>query len=249
MSTSSAFDEFVKRLKERLAQLLDQNVGKGNYAIDRCVEDRAFSYQGRDMRKGIAISASIGHNINFLLDFFRIIWTSASGYKVTNGQWEEINYPTIFVKVAFSRTSEEEDYYDVPKSQAEKLLDILEKYNWVEGNEHDGILAHANETFEIESPFGEEQTSIIAIRNIKNNMELIRCYFPIDWSNKKWKNYLDNNIVEVPLIDTSSWDAAIDEILNVVVTINADISKYCKDVVSTTLSAFIEKVKERVKEN
>ena len=102
MRRNSALDEFVKRLKEKLAQLLDQNVGEGNYTIDRRVEGRAFSYQGRDMRKGLTINAFIGHNINFALDFFRIIWTDTSGYKVTNGQWEPINYPTIFVKVAFS---------------------------------------------------------------------------------------------------------------------------------------------------
>lgn len=252
MSTSSVLDEFVKRLEEKLTQLLDQNVGKGKYSIGRHYNDTSFSYKGRYMKNGITIDAFTGNTdntIHFPLNFFRIIWTSASGDKVVNGQWEPINYPTIFVKVAFGWTSENYGYYDVLESQVTKLLDVLERLNWVKGNANDGTAVHANEKFEIESPFGEVQTSIIAIRNRKENTELIRCYFPIDWTNKKWKNYLNNNIVEVSLTDPSSWDAAIDEILNVVLTINTDISKYCKDVVSSTLSAFIDEVKERIKNN
>ena len=248
MRRSSALDEFVKRLEERLTQLLDQNVGKDKYSIDRSFYGRAYSYKGRGMRNGIAISASIGHNINFLLDFFRIIWTDTSGHKVVNGQWEQINYPTIFVKVAFSRTSRNENYYDVPKYWVEKLLDILERHNRVEGKPNDGTVYYTK-TFEIKSPFEEAHTLIVAKRNKKDNTELIHCSYPIDWTNKKWKNYLNNNVVEVPLANPSSWDAAIDEILNVVLTINADISRYCKDVVSSTLSAFIEDVKERIKSN
>lgn len=249
MSTSSVLDEFVKRLEEKLAQLLDQNVGKDKYSIDRRFYGRAFSYKGRDMRNEITITRLLDHNINFLLDFFRIIWTDTSGYKVVNGQWEPINYPTIFVKVAFGWTSKEDDYYDVPESQAKKLLDVLERYNWLEGTTNDEKVVSARETFEIKSPFGEVQTLITATRNRKYNMDLIRCFFPIDWNNKKWKNYLDNSIVEVLLTDPSSWDVAIDKLLNIVLTINADISRYCKDVVSSTLSAFIEKVKEKVKNN
>lgn len=252
MSTSSVLDEFVERLKERLTQLLDQNFGKGKYSIGERFEGRAFSYKGRNMRNGFTINAVTGNTddtINFPLNFFRITWTNTSGYKVLNGQWEHINYPTIFVKVAFSWTSENYDTYDIPKSQATKLLDVLERLNWVEENAYAGMVVYASETFEIKSPFGEVQTTLTAVRNRKNNTELVRCSYPIDWNNKKWKNYLNNSVVEVSLTDSSSWDATIDDILNVVLTINADISKNCKDVVSSTLSAFLEKVKERVKEN
>ena len=248
MSASSVLDEFVKRLEGKLTQLLDQNVGKGKYEIDRRGDGRAFSYKGRTMRNGITINAFIGHDINFPLNFFRVIWTSTSDYKVINGQWERINYPTIFVKVAFNWTVVIEDTYDIPKSLATKILDILERYNPVEGNTNDGTVYYTK-TFDVKSPFGEVQTYLTAVRDRKDNIESIHCSYPIDWTNKKWKNYLNNNVVEVSLTDHSSWDAAIDEILNVVLTINADISRYCKDVVSSTLSAFIEDVKERIKSN
>ena len=178
MSINSALDEFIKRLEEKLTQLLDQNIGKDKYSIERRFYGGTFSYKGRDMRNEIVITRLLDHNINFLLDFFRIIWTDTSGgYKVVNGQWEDINYPTIFVKVAFGWTSENDNCYDAPNSQAKKLLDVLERYNWVEGNTNDEKVVNARETFEIKSPFGEVQTLITATRNRKYNMDLIRCFF------------------------------------------------------------------------
>ena len=178
MSTSSVLDEFVKRLEEKLTQLLDQNIGKDKYAIDRHFYGRAYSYKGRDMRNGILVNASTVFNINFPLDLFRIIWSSTSGDKVINGQWEQINYSTIFVKVAFSWTTKNESYYYAPKSLTEKLLDVLERHNPVEGNTNDGLVAYVK-SFEIKSPFGKVKTYAFAARDRTDNTELVRCSVPI----------------------------------------------------------------------
>ena len=103
-------------------------------------------------------------------------------------------------------------------------------------------------SYKISTPYGETRSSIGAYRDPTNNWEqYFRINLRIDYGYSKRIRYLKNNVITVTE-DESTWDNAINKILNVITTINKEVANCVKEIVLETMNQFLDRIESIIEQ-
>ena len=157
-------------------------------------------------------------------------------------------------QVDFNYRSTLSQSYNFKGSQIDSLFDILAKYvkpdyETINKNVHPDVFIDYTDLskYKVPTSHGEQITYVHAFRDPSDKTtQYFSVAFRIDYGYSKWIRYLKNNVITVTE-DESTWDDAINKILDVITTINKEVANYVKEIVLGTLNEFIEKVKDIVK--
>ena len=249
-----------EKFKEELTRRL-QEYYKTNYNYDAVVQER---YESKNFKingvqsshcfriyfKRGKVSVNDSDGFNFPIDELRI--RNAS---VFNGK----SHDELF-QVDFNYRSTCSLSYNFKGPQIDSLFDIVAKYykpryeTLTDSDTHEEIhpdvfIDDGNPSFvyKISTSHGETLTWISAYRNPTNKSDqYFHIRFNVDYGYSKWIRYLKNNVITVTE-DESTWNDAINKILDVITTINKEVANYVKEIVAGTMNQFIEKVKEVIK--
>ena len=244
--------KFIEKLTGRL-----QEYYKTNYNYDIVVQDR---YESRNFKingvpasnclriyfKRNKVSLNDSNDFNFPIDELRIRNASAK---------DEL------FQVDFNYRSTLSETYNCKGPQIDSLFDILAKYvepaydNLIDSDTHEEIhpdvyisADNALFSYKISTSYGETWSNIGAYRDTANHWEqYFRINLRIDYGYSKWIRYLKNNVVTVTE-DESTWDNAIDKILDVITTINKEVANCVKEIVLETMSQFLDKIESIIKQ-
>ena len=245
-----------EKFKEELTRRL-QEYYKTNYNYDAVVQEK---YESRNFKiNGISthsclriyfqrykVSLNDSDGFNFPIDELRIRHTSADH---RNGEDE-------LFQVDFNYRSSLSHSYSFKGPQIDTLFDILAKYvkpgyETLNKNVHPDVFIDYTNTdmskYKVSTSHGEQTIFVSAFRdsNDKSDKYFI-VNFHIDYGYSKWIRYLKNNVIKVTE-DESTWNDAINKILDVITTINKEVANYVKEIVLGTMNQFLEKVKEVIK--
>ena len=250
-----------EKFKEELTRRLKEYY-KTNYNYDAVVQERyeskSFKINGVPARnclriyfKGDKVSVNDSDGFNFPIDELRIRKAAVFNEK---GEREEL------LQVDFNYRSTSSISYNFKGSQIDSLFDILAKYykpryeTLTDPNTHEEIHpdvfiddGDSSFVYKISTSHGETLTWISAYRDPTNKSDqYFHIRFLVDYGYAKWIRYLKNNVITVTE-DESTWNDAINKILDVITTINKEVANYVKEVVLGAMNQFIEKLKEIIK--
>ena len=244
------WDKFKEELTRRL-----QEYYKTNYNYDAVVQEkydsRNFKINGvpssnclRVYFKRDKVSINDSNDFNFPVDELRIRHTSP-----WKGKGEDVLFQVDFHYRSTSIVS-----YNFKGPQIDSLFDVLAKYvkpdnaTWSKGGNPDVYIWYDDMSFyKVSTSHGEDRARVDAFRDPNDKTtQYFRVNFNIDYGYSKWVRYLKNNVITVT-DDESTWNDAINKILNVITTINKEVANYVKEIALGTLNEFIDKVKDIIK--
>ena len=192
------------------------------------------------------MSLNDSDGFNFPIDELRIRYTSADH---RNGEDE-------LFQVDFKYRSSLSHSYSFKGSQIDSLFDILAKYvkpgyETLNKNVHPDVFIDYTNTvlskYKVSTSHGEQTIFVSAFRDSNDKIDkYFIVNFHIDYGYSKWIRYLKNNVIKVTE-DETTWNDAINKILDVITTINKEVANYVKEIVLGTMNQFLEKVKEVIK--
>lgn len=249
------WDKFKEELTRRL-----QEYYKTNYNYDAVVQEgydsRNFKINGvsssRCLRiyfKRYEVSLNDSNDFNFPIDELRIRYASV---------WKGNGDDELF-QVDFNYRGASAESYSFKGPQINSLFDILAKYvkpdyetitnpNTDKDIRPDVFINYTDlSKYKVSTSHREQMTRVYAFRDPNDKTaQYFTVNFRIDYGYSKWVRYLKNNVITVTE-DESTWNEAIDKIIDVITTINKEVANYVKEIALGTMNEFIEKVKEVIK--
>lgn len=241
--------ELWKKFKEELTRRL-QEYYKTNYNYDAIVQER---YDSRNFKiNGVRSSHCL--RIYFRRDKATLNDSEGFNFPIDELRIRNASAKDELFQVDFNYRSTSPAAYGFKGPQIDSLFDILAKYvkpsyETLNKNVHPDVLIDYTDLSEYKVPTsqGEKMAYVYAMRDPNDKTtQYFSVGFRIDYSYAKWIRYLKNNVVTVTE-DESTWNDAINKILDVITTINKEVANYVKEIALGTLNEFIDKVKDIVK--
>lgn len=241
--------ELWKKFKEELTRRL-QEYYKTNYNYDAVVQER---YDSRNFKiNGVRSSHCL--RIYFRRDKATLNDSDGFNFPIDELRIRNASAKDELFQVDFNYRSTSHAAYGFKGPQIDSLFDILAKYikpdyERLNKNVHPDVLIDYTNMSEckVSTSQGEKIAYVYAMRDPSDKTtQYFSVGFRIDYSYAKWIRYLKNNVVTVTR-DESTWNDAINKILDVITTINKEVANYVKEIALGTLNQFIDKVKDIVK--
>lgn len=241
--------ELWKKFKEELTRRL-QEYYKTNYNYDAVVQER---YESRNFKIN-GISTHTYLRIYFKRDKMSLNDSEGFNFPIDELRIRNASAKNELFQVDFNYRSTLSRSYNFKGSQIDSLFDILAKYvkpdyETLNKNVHPDVFIDYTDLskYKVPTSHGEQMTHVYAFRDPNDKTtQYLTVNFRIDYGYSKWIRYLKNNVITVTR-DESTWNDAINKILDVITTINKEVANYVKEIALGTLNNFIEKVKDIVK--
>ena len=246
--------ELRKKFRDKLTSRLT-NYYRDTYGLDAIIQDNyeysRFSYNGVSLDRAL-----------------RIYFAGVSMASINMGQ-KGFNIPVSELRIRHNDSSNDFMYmvvsfqykyrtfecYSYKEDNKEKIIDLASKYYKVDESyaypDTMDVYINGNydDSFEyvIDTVQGKVPT-YINIRRKKGEEGTLLVYSKVNYGFSKWTNFLRGNPVKVTT-DESTWDDAIDKIIDVISTLNNLVSKFIKETTLQTLNLFLNDLKTQMQAN
>lgn len=237
------YRKFLDKLEQKLKYYYN-SIYSLDVNIKQYHTSRNYNYNGIPMK----VYVGIEHNFNCKWNLNRNtgFHIPIDDLRIRYTDWENRN---IYFKVDFLYNDVSWETYSIEKNR-DTLLELISKYlpkdcsDW----DCDVYLDYRldKNKFNINTSYGNQDINISALRDRGERGPIFRVFFKVDYSRKEWVNYLKNNVVTVT-DDESTWDKSIDDIINVINNINEKFSKYVQEIVTKGVNAFLDKLRDIIK--
>lgn len=245
--------KFINKLSKRLENYYNDKYGiKAN--IQDNYESRRFSYGGIPLNNALRIWFSVDNkasinksdksdDFDIPLDELRIRYSNS-------------NDAFMYMVVYFYHTGYTWETYSYRVKNKSKILDLIAKYlkvadGYVNNIEtYDvGFSGNYDDRFcyKVNTPQGETDTYIEAIRP-KGQEGFLGIGIRVNYGLLKWNKFLRGNPIKVTT-DESTWNDAIDKIIDIIDTINLLVSNVIKQGTVKTLNLFLDYLKTQIQNN
>lgn len=239
--------KFIEKLSKRLENYYNDKYGIKANIQDR-YESRRFSYAGTPLVNYLRVWFSVDNkssinkddSFDIPLDELRIRYSDSNG-------------AFMYMVVYFRSTDMSWETYSYNGENKSRILDLVAKYLKV----HEGYVTNAEAydvfflgnryTYKVNTPQGETDTTINGNRR-KGQEGYLGIGTKVNYGLSKWNKFLKGNPVKVTT-DESTWDDAIDKIIDVIDTINGLVSEVIKQGIIKTLNLFLDNLKTQIQAN
>lgn len=243
--------KFIEKLSKRL-----ENYYRDTYNVEAKIQDNYES--GRFSYNGVALNNAL-----------RIYFAGVSMASINMGQ-KGFNIPISELRIRYNNSSDDFMYmvvyfhftgyswetYSYNEENKSRILDLIAKYlevsdvyaNNIESYDV-GFSGNYEERYiyEVNTPQGETNTYIQGNRP-KGQDGYLGIGIKVNYGLSKWNKFLKGNPVKVTT-DESTWDDAIDKIIDVIGTINSLVSEVIKQGAIKTLNLFLDDLKTQMQAN
>lgn len=238
--------KFIEKLSKRL-----ENYYRDTYNVEAKIQDRyesrRFSYNG------VALNNAL-----------RIYFAGVSMASINMGQ-KGFNIPISELRIRYNNSSDDFMYmvvyfhftgyswetYSYNEENKSRILDLIAKYLEVSDAYANNIKSYdvglSGNYYEVNTPQGETNTYILGNRP-KGQDGYLGISIKVNYGLSKWNKFLKGNPVKVTT-DESTWDDAIDKIIDVIGTINSLVSEVIKQGAIKTLNLFLDDLKTQMQAN
>ena len=243
-------DKFIEKLSKRL-----ENYYNDKWGIKANVQDRyesgRFSYNGIPLTNALRIWFSVDNKTSINKDDSFDIPLDELRIRYSNS-----NDDFMYMVVYFYTTGYIWETYSYNEKNKSRILDLVAKYLKVSDGYVNNIESYDvgfsgnyedRYRYEVNTPQGKTSTYICGQRS-KGQDGYLGIGIRVNYGLLKWNKFLRGNPVKVTT-DESTWDDAIDKIIDVIDTINSLVSEVIKQGTIKTLNLFLDDLKTQVQAN